>query len=171
VHRSRYATFVLLVEGYSADLYRYAVWLCGDRAIAEDMVQETFTRAWRSVDSVRREGAAKPWLFGLLRHEHARTHARRAALAAQFDAEGPTEHGRYNRGTEVFVLRRALSALAPQDREPLALQVIGGLSCSDIARLLGIDASEVMSRILRSRRYLRDTLSEARPGDSRKARA
>jgi RNA polymerase sigma-70 factor (ECF subfamily) len=98
-------------------------------------------------------------------------HARRPALAAQFDAEGPTEHGRYNRGAEVFVLRRALSALAPQDRESLALQVIGGLSCSDIARLLGIDASEVMSRILRSRRHLRDTLSEARPGDSRKVRA
>jgi len=52
-----------LVKAFHADIFRYAVWLIKDRAIAEDVVQETFLRAWKSLDSLQDEAAAKSWLI------------------------------------------------------------------------------------------------------------
>jgi RNA polymerase sigma-70 factor (ECF subfamily) len=50
-----------LVKALHADIFRYAMWLIRDKAIAEDVVQETFLRAWKSLDSLKDEGAAKSW--------------------------------------------------------------------------------------------------------------
>ncbi len=61
-----------MVHAHSGDLYRFAYWLCRDRNIAEDLVQETFTRAWANWSDVRDEKAAKGWLLTILHHEHAR---------------------------------------------------------------------------------------------------
>lgn len=52
-----------LVRAFHADIYRYAVWLIRDKSIAEDVVQETFLRAWKSLDSLQDEHAAKAWLI------------------------------------------------------------------------------------------------------------
>ncbi|MDX1487843.1 MAG: sigma factor [Acidiferrobacterales bacterium] len=68
--------FEALVQALSTDLYRYAVWLCRDRNRAEELVQETFLRAWRSLDTLRDERAAKGWLITILRREHARGYER-----------------------------------------------------------------------------------------------
>ena len=54
--------FTVIVEALSSDLYRYAYWLSGDKHTAEDLVQETFMRAWRALDSLRDEHSAKAWL-------------------------------------------------------------------------------------------------------------
>ena len=48
-----------LVNALHADVYRYAYWLVKDKAVAEDIVQETFLRAWKSLDSLKDEKAAK----------------------------------------------------------------------------------------------------------------
>jgi len=47
---SRQDQFEALVRGHSTDLYRYAYWLCGQEALAQDLVQDTFLRAWRALD-------------------------------------------------------------------------------------------------------------------------
>ena len=46
---------------FHQDMYRYAAWLCRDKAIAEDVVQEALLRAWKSLDALRDDAAAKPW--------------------------------------------------------------------------------------------------------------
>lgn len=61
-----------LVRMYHKELYKFAYWLSGDPTIAEDLVQETFLRAWRALDSLQDENAAKPWLLTILRRENAR---------------------------------------------------------------------------------------------------
>ena len=71
--------FESMVHAYSKDLYRYGYWLSRDSAIAEDLVQETFLRAWRAIDSLNDAKAAKSWLFTILRRENARRSGRRAA--------------------------------------------------------------------------------------------
>jgi RNA polymerase sigma-70 factor (ECF subfamily) len=162
MHRSRQARFGLLIEGYAADLYRYAAWLCGDRATAEDLVQETFMRAWRSLDTLRKGGAAKPWLFSILRRDQCRQPACRCSQAAELEADSMAAVSRCGTSAETFALRRALAALAPEYREPLVLQIIGGFSCEEIAQLLGINTSAVMTRVFRARRQLRDVLSDDR---------
>ena len=69
----RTARFNELAETYSSDLYRYAMWRCGNEALAKDLVQETFLRAWKALDSLQDAGAAKSWLITILRREYART--------------------------------------------------------------------------------------------------
>ncbi|MDQ2972665.1 MAG: RNA polymerase subunit sigma, partial [Pseudomonadota bacterium] len=64
--------FDALVRAHATDLYRFAYWLCGEDARAQDLVQETLLRAWRALDSLRDGAAAKPWLLTILRREHAR---------------------------------------------------------------------------------------------------
>ncbi|MCP4409338.1 MAG: hypothetical protein GY807_16615, partial [Gammaproteobacteria bacterium] len=54
--------FNQLVERYSSYLYRYAYWRCRNKALAEDLVQETFTRAWKHLSTLRDMTVAKSWL-------------------------------------------------------------------------------------------------------------
>ena len=75
--QTRYEALVLALHG---DIFRYAYWLVKDKAIAEDIVQETFLRAWKSLDSLKDEKAAKSWLITILRRENARRFERK-----QFD--------------------------------------------------------------------------------------
>ena len=69
--------FEKLARAYSTDLYRYAMWICGNDALAKDLVQETFLRAWKALDSLKSEKAAKSWLITILRREYARTFERK----------------------------------------------------------------------------------------------
>ena len=60
---SRQNQFEALVRGHSTDLYRYAYWLCGQDALAQDLVQDTFLRAWRALDKLREVAAVKAGLL------------------------------------------------------------------------------------------------------------
>jgi RNA polymerase sigma-70 factor, ECF subfamily len=171
MRRSRHLRFEWLVEGYSTDLYRYAAWLCGDRALAEELVQETFIHAARSLNGLKHEGAVKPWLFALLRREHQRHWELPRAETRQIDLGDVTSAGRYDTSTYTFALRRALAALAPDDSVALVLQVIGGFGSDDIAALLGISPAAAMTRIFWARKRLRDSLSEGRRDGSNKVMA
>ncbi|WP_411431513.1 sigma factor, partial [Aeromonas enteropelogenes] len=63
--------FEALVHALHGDLYRYAYWLTRDPAVAEDLVQETFLRAWKAIDTLLDDKAAKSWLITILRRENA----------------------------------------------------------------------------------------------------
>src|SRR5512138_1132216 len=69
--------FEALCVPHSADLSRFVYWLCHDRSLTEDVVQETLLRAWRSLDSLREEGAARGWLLTIARRELARVFERK----------------------------------------------------------------------------------------------
>src|ERR1035441_2327721 len=60
-------------------------WLSRDRALAEDVVQETMLRAWKAQDSLLDEGAAKPWFLTIIRREYARTFERKRFLTVDVD--------------------------------------------------------------------------------------
>ncbi len=64
---------------FRADVFRFVYWLCRDRALAEDVVQETLLRAWRSLDSLGDDQAARPWLLTIARRELARVFERKRA--------------------------------------------------------------------------------------------
>ena len=74
--KSRQLRFQALVMSVMADVYRYAFWLCRDSHQAEELVQETYLRAWRSLDSLKDDKAAKTWLITILRREYALETAR-----------------------------------------------------------------------------------------------
>jgi RNA polymerase sigma-70 factor (ECF subfamily) len=151
--------FDTLVNALSPELYRYAMGLCHNRHTAEDLVQETFLRGWRSRDKLRDTKAARAWLYTILRNEHARLYERQRP-----DARDPSDlpdlpvHG-YDTSSEAFVMRRALSRLEPDYRDPLLLQVIGGFSCNEIGQMLDLHTNTVLTRLFRARRALREQLT------------
>ncbi len=147
-----------LVSAYSRELYRFAYGLCGERAQSEDLVQETFLRAWRAIDQLQDAKAARAWLYTILRREYARLFQRQRPEArdpADLDFAGCRG---YDTSTEAFVLRCALERISDDYREPLLLQVIGGFSCGDIADMLGLTPATVMTRVSRARRKLRELM-------------
>lgn len=149
------ARFEALVRAYSAELYRYAYWLCRDRFGAEDLVQETFSRAWRNLSALRDEHAAKKWLYTILRNEHARLFERkRLPMVDEQDLDSLVDP-RLASPTEALELREALHALPEGYREPLLLQVLGGFTCEEIATMMDLSSGAVMTRLSRARLALR----------------
>lgn len=152
--------FNQLVERYSSYLYRYAYWRCQNKALAEDLVQETFTRAWKHLSTLRDMTVAKSWLTTILRREHARLYERRRITNfAEIQPEDLPGVVNYDTRTEAFVLRKALAKLPEEYREPLLLQVLGGYTCEEIASMLGLTKAAVTTRVFRAREKLKRSLS------------
>lgn len=148
--RQRYEA---LVSAYADDLYRFALWKCRDPERAEDLVQETFLRAWRALHTLRDEKAAKSWLLTILRREHARGFERyQPSFVDDYDFD--THAGEPGVSEGVLALRQAMGMLADEYREPLLLQVIGGYSCQEIADQLELSPGAVMTRVFRARKQL-----------------
>lgn len=152
--RQRYES---LVASLYQDVFRYGIWLCRNRSMAEDLVQETFLRAWRSLDSLENDKAAKAWLFTILRRENARQYERyRPELVdiegqsiAESDDNEPDNH------MDRELLHGAINRLESDYRDPLLLQVIGGFSGKEIAGILELNSNTVMTRLFRARSKLK----------------
>jgi len=162
--------FESLVRACSPELYRYGYWLCRDRFTAQDLVQETFARAWKSWDDLRDDKAAKSWLYTILRNEHARLFERKR-LDIDDTQELDELVDRSGRDpAQELELRDAVNTLPPAYREPLLLQTIGGYSCAEIAEIMNLTEGAVMTRLTRARIALRraDGSVAARKGGTRR---
>lgn len=151
--------FETLVNALSTELYRYAWGLCRNSHQAEDLVQETYLRAWKARDSLRDPRAARSWLYTILRREYARLGQRTRPEARDPHELRAIAASSYDTSIEAFVLRRAMANLSLDYREPLLLQVLGGFSCSEIAKMLGLTPNATMTRLSRARRKLREVLT------------
>ena len=166
--KGKRSEFEGLVRAYSPELYRYAYWLCRDRFTAEDLVQETFARAWSALSALRDAQAARKWLYTILRREHARLYERkRLDIDAEQDLDAIPDYRSTAVSTE-FELREALHGLPEAYREPLLLQVVGGFSCEEIAAIMEITIGATMTRLSRARLALR---RDAGAGRAREASA
>ncbi len=140
------------------DMFRYAAWLSRDKSIAEDVVQEALLRAWKSLDALRDDAAAKQWLLTIVRRENARYFERRRLETVDIDnltasqsallAAAPNE--------ELNDLREAIYGLDDDYREPLVLQVLMGYSTNEIAELMGLKQGAVLTRLHRARLKLKE---------------
>ena len=151
-----------LVKALHADLYRYAYWLCHDKHIAEDLVQETFLRAWRALDSLKDEKAAKSWLITILRRENARRFERKRFEMSEYEEATITDVNATSNEQEIenHWLREKIAQMPEEYREPLVLQVIGGFSGEEIATLLSLNKNTVMTRLFRARNQLKEAVDD-----------
>lgn len=164
----RQAVFEGAVRAHVDALYRYAYWLCRNRWRAEDLVQEALLRAWRGWAGLREPQTVKAWLFTILYHEFVRGAARQQPATVEQDA-APEPFADHDPALALD-LDRALRQLGEDSRHALLLQVLGGFSCTEIARVLGSTEGAVMTRLSRARQSLRRALEptdfekEAREG-------
>jgi len=159
-------------------LYRIALHLTHNRADAEDLVQDTLFRAWRSFDTFRPGTNARAWLATILRNAHFDRHRRDHHQEMEVaDVEDVDEWYLYKRVHDADEFREtddpaatffsgltgdqivtALKALGPQFREVFVLADLERFSYGEIGEILGIPEGTVMSRLYRARHRLQRAL-------------
>ncbi len=159
--KTRQLRFERLVGTYREDLFRYAYWLNRNAALAEDVVQDALLRAWRSLDSLREDAAAKPWLLTIVRRENARFFERKRLETVDIDELHQAQHAEiaHHENPEIDDLRQGMLALSEEYREPLVLQVLMGFSTKEIAEVMDIKSGAVLTRLHRARAQLKQILN------------
>ena len=151
-----------LIVPYIPNLRRYARALVGDRDGADDLVQDTLERAVRKFH-LWRPGDLRAWLFSIMHNVFVnQLKARRIpsdvevdeTIAAPMSSVGPLD---------LQDLQRALSTLAPEQREVVLLVALEDMSYADVSRALGIPMGTVMSRLSRGRDRLRKVMNADGP--------
>jgi len=165
---SRSANFEESALPLFASLYNHAFWLTRNQADAEDLVQETFSKALRAFDSFQPGTNFKAWIFRILRNTFLTTRTGIAASRTVFMEDhpetfdsataGPTPEENLIRLGDENALQAALEQLPSQLREVLLLCDVEELKYKDIASILEVPIGTVMSRISRARRTLRQLL-------------
>lgn len=164
-----------LVERFQGRLFGLIVRMVRDRALAEDLTQETFIKAFGALDSFDPRYKLQSWLFKIA-HNTAIDHLRRSSLATvplesgDPDAFDPVDfiedldavdpHQTAERSDLARDLERSLGILDPIYRELLVLRHIEGLSYGDIAEVTGLPMGTVKTRLHRGRKQLAELLEE-----------
>ncbi|MDR5694388.1 MAG: sigma-70 family RNA polymerase sigma factor [Armatimonadota bacterium] len=177
-NRGAQERYEAMVEEFLDPLYRTALRLTGHRSDAEDLVQETFLRAWRSFDRFQEGTNARAWLFKILMNAYIDRYRRSHREPERVDQEDIGEFYLSNRvhgstefsergNPEAFIerimdehVRKALSQLPAPFRMAVVLADIEGFSYKEISEILDIPLGTVMSRLHRGRQQLRQALWE-----------
>lgn len=168
--------FEALVLKYQTPVYHLCLRITGNPEDAADMTQESFLKAWRSLDTFHFDAAFSTWLFRLASNtclDFLRSVKRRPQISLTVeDADGeeqvldvpdpalPPEETLL-RAEEQQQVSEAMQALPPEQRKILTLRVVDDLSYSEIATVLSIKEGTVKSRIARARENLRKKLLQS----------
>jgi RNA polymerase sigma-70 factor (ECF subfamily) len=166
---TRSATFEELALPLFASLYNHAHWLTRNQSEAEDLVQETFSKALRAFDSFQPGTNFKAWIFRILRNTFLTSRTGIATSRTVFLEDhpdtldivaSPTPEETLIRLDNQAALHLALERLQPQLREVLLLCDVEEIKYKDIAAILDVPIGTVMSRISRARSTLRQLLQQ-----------
>lgn len=149
-------------------LYNFAHWLAHDRAEAEDLVQETYSKALRGFSSFQPGTNFRAWMYRILRNTFLTSRTGLKAATVPLDPDDSTELAVAGETPEsVFIdqsqreiLQEALAALPVHFREVVLLCDVEEMSYREIASTLSIPIGTVMSRLARARRELRESLRQ-----------
>ena len=158
-----------------SQLYNFACWLAGDRATAEDLVQETYLKACKGFASYRQGTNFRAWIYRILRNTYLTTEAGLKATASLDDEdEGWMEPGTLETPESLLLaareqeqIVRVLEALPVHHREMILLCDVEEMSYQEISASLGIPIGTVMSRLSRARKAMRTLLTAAAEGSAR----
>lgn len=166
------ATFEELAMPLFDQLYNFARWLTQDTAEAEDLVQETFTKALRGFSSFQAGTNFRAWMYRILRNSFLSS---RTGLKTTVTIDGGAEESllpEENITPETILIeqadretvQQALEALPVRFREILLLCEVEEMSYQEIAETLSIPMGTVMSRLFRARKALRELLMKKTGG-------
>jgi RNA polymerase sigma-70 factor (ECF subfamily) len=170
-----FGSFEELAMPLFSQLYNFACWLTGDRAAAEDLVQETYLKACRAFSSFEQGTNFRAWIYRILRNTFLTTQAGVKATASLDDEDqGPLEPEAADTPESILLardaqekIRAALEELPVHHREMILLCDLEEMSYQEISQSLGIPMGTVMSRLSRARRAMRTLLAAAAEGRAR----
>jgi RNA polymerase sigma-70 factor, ECF subfamily len=162
------AEFQDIYQRYSQDVYRFALYLSGNQAVAEDITSETFARLWASDEKMIRMLTIKSYLFAIARHlyvDSRRSVSHHISIDPDLPEPGTSPEMLAVHKSELREVLRLLQQIPEVDRAALLMRAQQGTSYEDIARILGISLAAVKVKVHRAR--LR--LAEARGSRAEKS--
>jgi len=167
--------FHALVDRHARDLFRVAMSLSHNRNDAEDLLQETFLGAYRSMKNFEGRSSVRTWLTQILTRQaakawHKSRHARASVSlsgaqdGAERDDLAPASDASVRSTEQRLDVKHVLAGLSPQHREVLVLREVQGLSYEEIAATLGVPRGTVESRLSRARAEFRQKAGEPLSG-------
>lgn len=165
-----------LIVRHHRGVYAYLRHLGADPALAEDLTQETYAKAWRRIETLRRSDSLRSWLLTIARNEFLQwarvDRPEREATSEPRDGRdvAPGPQAALLLSERDRELRRAVGGLQPELRDTVALHYFCDLSLRDCGAVLGIPPGTVKSRVNRALGCLRDLL-ERKEADHETQRA
>jgi RNA polymerase sigma-70 factor (ECF subfamily) len=175
------ARFASVVLPHLADAYALARWLTGDRADAEDVVQEACLRAFRGIGGFAGVNA-RAWVLTIVRHaaytwlgknrsaslvmvdDLEALEQKRSSASAAFEQAPPTPEAELIAKADARRLEAAIAELPVPFRETLVLRDVQGLDYREISEVTKVPIGTVMSRLARARRRLIERIGADKPG-------
>lgn len=154
--------FHALYTKYASDVFRFALYLCGNRAEAEDITSETFVRAWTSPGPIR-VATVKGYLFTIARNlflQGLRRRSRHVPLDQEMVDAGVGPHLRAEQESELKAVVARLQRLPEVDRAALVMRAVEEMPYDEIARALGISLSAAKVKVHRARLALAEIRRE-----------
>jgi len=145
--------FSSLYKKYASDVYRFALYLSGERGDAEDITSETFVRAWTAPEPIEM-ATAKGYLFTIARNlflQGLRRKSRHVALDEDLREPGASPHAQAEGKEELHSVLTQLQGLPEVSRAALLMRAVDGMAYEEIARALGISLAAVKVKIHRAR--------------------
>ena len=148
-----------LYERYAGDVRRFALYLCGDVVMADEITSDTFVRAWMAAGRIR-QPTVKSYLFTIARNAYIDL-LRRAARQTQLDEDMPdrriSTQTQMEQSAEVRAVLTALQQLPEMDRAVLLMRALDEMPYEEIAETLGIPVVSARVRVHRARLKLMQT--------------
>lgn len=166
-----------LVEQYQGRILRFVTQLVRSREDAEDIVQESFVKAYLSLDSFRGQSSFYTWIYRIafnMAIDFKRKVARRGGDGVELDEIDKAKHlgsvphvalpsEALTRREQGESISKALAELSEEHKTVIVLREIDGLSYDEIARITGVSKGTVMSRLHYARKRMQTSLQEFAP--------
>ena len=149
-----------IVERYGNLLMGTVYLMTRDRAVSEELVQETFVRAWQGIATFRLGQPLKPWLVRIAVNQALNAKARREVPAEPLSrTDGGGMDPGFGRADDRDEVRRALGQLSADHRRVVVLRYFVDISTREVANALGVREGTVKSRLNRALKQLREALA------------
>ena len=156
--------FERLYSAHAQGLFGFLAYRTGDRALAEDLLADTFERALRARRRFDpRKAGSKTWIYSIalnLLRDHARRRQAEARALGRVPDPAPVAGGPLERVAERDELARAMAELSEEEREAIALRYGADLTLPEIAKLTGEKLTTVEGRVYRGLRKLRELVGD-----------
>ena len=167
-----------IVAKYEGPIFNFGLKMCGQTQDAEDIAQDTFVSAFRSLGEFREETKLKNWLFRIaanacIRKRRKKKYEPDRELSLESMMPGNGDHGRYDipdwsadpanvllRSELKNIIDSAIETLPPKYRMVFVLRDIEGFTTEETAEILGITLPSVKTRLHRARFFLRKDISD-----------
>lgn len=151
--------FAQLYSEYASEIYRYALYMMGNKQDAEDAVQEALVSAWRNIHTLRDDSVFKTWLFKILTNRCKTELMKRNKVPDTLPIDDYDFLGASEDDTFSQELKDALRQLTPPDGQIIILSIICGFKSCELAEIYNMPPSSIRSRQKRALEKLKDILS------------